>query len=180
MESTYKTELWNEFGAAIDMFENAIVKCPEHLWTYNYSTGKDTLNAGHIDEVRSSYWYIAFHTLFFLDYYLESDPADFKMSETFNIKEEDIDEVMPDRIFTKDELLTYVKHCREKARKLISGFTDKTFTARWIDQYRNYGMYEMQFYNMRHVMHHTGQLNMLLGRIDHSLPIWVSQTKIKL
>ena len=90
----FKTELWKQFGAALDMFENAIAKAPESLWTYNYSTGKDTLNAKHIDEVRSSYWYIAFHTLFFTDYYLDMDPDNFKMPEPFNIKEEDIDEVM--------------------------------------------------------------------------------------
>ena len=163
MESTLKTELWSEFGAAIDMFENAIAKCPDSLW-----------------DGEEKFWYKAFHTLFFLDYYLDTDPANFKTSEPFGMTEAEIDEIMPSRTFTKDELLAYVKHCREKARKLVAGFTDETLTARWKDQYRDYGMYEMQFYNMRHVMHHTGQLNMLLGQIDHDLPIWVSQTKVEL
>lgn len=163
MNDTFKVELWKQFGAAIDMFENAIAKCPAELW----------------DDPRK-FWYTAYHTLFFLDYYLDTNPATFITPEPFNMKEPEIDEVIPDTPFTQDELLTYVKHCREKARKLIAGFTDETFSARWIDQYRNYGMYEMQFYNMRHVQHHTGQLNMMLGEINHDLPIWVSQTKAEL
>ena len=114
MVKILKTELWKQFGAAVDMFENAIAKCPEHLWTYNYSTGKDTLNAKHIDEIRSSYWYIAFHTLFFLDYYLDMDHDNFKIPSPFNIKEEDIDEVIPDKIFTIIDLKnSYNKNCEK-------------------------------------------------------------------
>jgi hypothetical protein len=97
MESTLKTELWSEFGATIDMFENAIAKCPDSLWD-----GED------------KFWYKAFHTLFFLDYYLDTDPANFKTSEPFGMTEAEIDEIMPSRTFTKDELLAYVKHCRKK------------------------------------------------------------------
>jgi uncharacterized damage-inducible protein DinB len=87
---------------------------------------------------------------------------------------------MPERTYTKEELLNYVKHCREKARELIGGFTEETATSRWKNEFRNYSMFEMQLYNMRHVMHHTGQLNKMLGQIDHDLPIWVSQTKVVL
>lgn len=31
MNTTLKTELWKQFGAAINMFENAIAKCPAEL-----------------------------------------------------------------------------------------------------------------------------------------------------
>jgi hypothetical protein len=163
MIENIKTDLWKQFGAAIDMFENAIAKCPDSIW----------------DDERK-FWYIAFHTLFFLDYYLDTNPGNFRVTKPLNMTEAEIDEIMPERTLTKEELLTYVKHCREKARTLIAGFTEETISSRWVDKYRNYGMIEMQFYNMRHVMHHTGQLNMMLGRIDHNMPIWVSQTKIDL
>ncbi len=32
METTLRTALWQQFGAAIDMLENALVACPETLW----------------------------------------------------------------------------------------------------------------------------------------------------
>jgi hypothetical protein len=177
MENNFKTELWKQFGAAIDMFENAIAKCPDNLWTYNYSTGSDTANATHIDEIRSSYWYIAFHTLFFTDYYLDMDPDSFKMPEPFTIKEEDIDEVMPEKIYTKEELLKYTSHCRSKLHELLKDMDETKAAHRWINPWKNYSMAEITMYNMRHVMHHTGQLNMMVGKTDHSLPVWVSQTK---
>jgi hypothetical protein len=163
MNDTLKTELWKQFGASIDMLENAIAKCPPELWN---------------DERK--FWYTAYHTLFFLDYYLDTNPDNFITPEPFGMTEMEIDEVMPERTFTKAELLSYVKHCRGKASKLIGGFNEKTAASRWKNRYREYSMLEMQLYNMRHLMHHTGQLNLLLGQIDHDLPVWVSQTKVEL
>ena len=32
METTLRTALWRQFGAAIDMLENALVACPASLW----------------------------------------------------------------------------------------------------------------------------------------------------
>ena len=32
METTFRTALWRQFGAAIDMLENALVACPDSLW----------------------------------------------------------------------------------------------------------------------------------------------------
>src|SRR5688572_21394681 len=105
MIKNIKTELWKQFGAAIDMFENAIAKCPQELWETNPSSD--------MEGMRKNYWYIAFHTLFFLDYYLDITPGDFKTRGPLNLTEEEMDEIMPEKTLTKDELLTYVKHCRE-------------------------------------------------------------------
>ena len=163
MNEFFKTELWGQFGAALDMFENALSKCPESLW----------------DE-ESKFWYIAYHTLFFTDYYLSEEPYKFLPPEPFTLSEFDPDGLMPDRTYTKDELVSYTRHCREKCRRFIAGLTEEKWEARWIDEGRNYSYFKVLLYNMRHVMHHTGQLNILLGKIDHDLPIWVSQTKIGL
>lgn len=180
MNNNLNTEIWSQFGAAIDMFENALDKCPDDLWHYNYSTGKNTLNADNIDEVRNSFWYIAFHTLFFTDYYLDMNPETFKMPQPFNLKEEEIDEVLPEKFYTKEELLGYITHCRNKLNELLTGFDEQKASHRWINPWKDYSMVEITMYNMRHVMHHTGQLNMILGKANHDLPIWVSQTKFKL
>ena len=159
MNNSLKTELWKQFGAAIDMFENAIQKCPDSLW----NDGKN-------------FWYIAYHTLFFLDYYLTENAEKFAPPPPFTLSELEYG-VMPDRIYTKEELISYTHHCREKGRRLIGLFTPEKMQSLWADDSRSYPMFEMQLYNMRHVMHHTGQLNMMLGNIDHDLPIWVSKTK---
>jgi hypothetical protein len=52
MESTLNSTIWNQSGASIDALENAIAACPENLWS-------DRLQ-------RPEFWYVAYHTLFFL------------------------------------------------------------------------------------------------------------------
>jgi hypothetical protein len=32
MNSTWKTIIWQQFGAAIDMLDNALRACPDELW----------------------------------------------------------------------------------------------------------------------------------------------------
>jgi uncharacterized damage-inducible protein DinB len=87
---------------------------------------------------------------------------------------------MPDMVYNKDLLISYTHHCRENCRKLIADLTEEKAAKRWINERRNYSFFEILLYNMRHVQHHTGQLNLMLGKIDHDLPIWVSRTKIEL
>lgn len=163
MLETFKADIWKQFGASIDMFENAIEKCPDELWN-----NKETI-----------VWYWAFHTLFYTDYYLSEDPDNFHPPEPFTLSEFEEGTMLP-KVYTKEELISYTKFCREKCRKLLAGLTEEMATNRWINKWKNYSMFEMIIYNMRHVQHHTGQLNLLLGQIDHDLPIWVSQTKHQL
>ena len=56
METSFGTFLWPQFGAAIDMLENAVLACPEEIWSDRAR--------------RPEYWYLAYHTLFWLDLYL--------------------------------------------------------------------------------------------------------------
>ena len=160
MNNTLKIELWKQFGAALDMLENALVKCPDTIWD---------------DE--NKFWYNAYHCLFFTDYDLTTDPENFHPPEPYTMSEMDPSGIMPERTYTKEELIAYLGHSREKARKLIM---QDIADMRWNNGRRNYSMTEHLLHSMRHVQHHTGQLNMLLGKVDHDLPIWVSQTKINL
>ena len=160
MENTFKTELWKQYGAALDMLENALEKCPDSLWD---------------DE--NKFWYNAYHCLFFTDYYLSTDPDNFHPPEPYTMSEMDPSGLMPDRTYTKEELISYLYFCRKKFRELIKQDIDK---MSWNNGRRNYSMTEHLLHSMRHVQHHTGQLNMMLGKIDHDLPKWVSQTKIEL
>jgi len=163
MYDTLKLEIWKQFGASLDMFENALKQCPDKLWN-----DKDTL-----------YWYWAYHTLFYTDYYLSEDPDNFHPPAPYSLSEFE-EGNMPPQNYTKEQLIEYTQFCREKCRKLLAEFTEEKASQRWINKWKNCSMFEMMLYNMRHVQHHTGQLNMLLGKIDHDLPIWVSQTKVEL
>lgn len=166
MIDTLKEELWHQFGASLDMLRNAIEKCPEEIW-------------GELTFEGNQFWYIAYHTLFYIDCYSDEDPKNFHPPQPYNLSEYEYD-TLPERVFTKNELLDYENHCREKSRKLIASLTEEKAKKRWINEWKNYSYIEIIIYNMRHIQHHTGQLNMMIGKINKKLPIWVSQTKERL
>jgi len=89
----------------------------------------------------------------------------------------DPDGAYPDRIYTKDELLNYLEFGRRKCFDLITNLTDENAAKRFVNDYRNYNRLEIILYNMRHVQHHVGQLNLLLRQNINDAPKWVSQTQ---
>ena len=155
-----KTILWNQFGAAIDMLENAVAECPDSLWNDS-----------------SQFWYKAYHCIFFLDYYLSEDADNFMPPKPFTLSEFNPDGEMPERVYSKEELITYINFCREKCRKLISALSEENLKKRFKNQYMDYSRLEIILDNMRHVQHHTGQLNLLIRHSGDIPPDWVSQTK---
>src|SRR5258705_900239 len=114
MDSSLKTILWLQFGAAIDMLENALVACPDELWNTN-----------------PQFWYIGYHTLFYLDYYLSDEPENFAPPAPFTLSEFDPAGARPERIYSKEELLKYLEFGRKKCHDLIVGLTAESAARRW-------------------------------------------------
>lgn len=159
MIDIYKETLWKQFGASMDMLENAVVACPDTFW-----------------DTDKKVWYNAFHCIFWLDYFLTLEPAKYSPPESFGLTEFGPPGTMPDRVYSKVELLAYLQACREKCRMLIAELTDEVAGKRWVNEYRDYAVFEILLYNMRHVQHHAAQLNLLLRQgVDHA-PDWVWQT----
>lgn len=164
MNATLRTILWSQFGASVDMLENAVTTCPANLW-----------------DTESRFWYIVYHTLFYLDYYLSEEPDSFMPPEPFTLSEFDPTGILPERVYSKEELLHYLAHGRAKAHDLISRLTEELAAKRFINPYKNLSILELLLYNMRHVQHHNGQLNMLIRvRTGQDAPRWVSQAKTEL
>ena len=173
-----KQSLWKHFGASIDMLGNAITLWPEEKWSTN-----------------KNFFYNAYHCLVFLDYYLTIPPKDFSSQLPFTLTEpehipaEAIDDVVPNRIYSKKELLDYLRSSREKCRKFIAGLTDEKLNERWIIGSGNmnlalssagalqYSILDILFYNMRHVQHHAAQLNLLLRQTINDAPGYVSMAE---
>lgn len=158
MLSLLKKTLWLQMGAAIDMLSNAIKTCPEKLW-----------------DTQEVFWYKVYHTLFFADYYLSENPDDFRPPTPFSLSEMDPLGKMPERTYTSQELLVYTAFCKEKCKALIDTLTDDSIHYRFINTYRNYSRLEIILYNIRHIQHHTGQLNILIRQHGFDAPHWVSQ-----
>lgn len=150
-----KEIIWNQFGASIDMLINAVSNCPENYFKQN-----------------PRYYYIAYHSAIFLDYYLTIPPSGFLPSLSFTHKEpqdrpnEALDDLIPDQLYSKEALLDYLNQSREKCRKLVFGLTNEKLTERFKEgdepQDMDYPILEILLYNLRHTQHHVAQLNLLI------------------
>jgi hypothetical protein len=166
MDRTMKSIIWRQFGAAIDMLENAMRACPDDVW------GDRSL--------RPEFWYVTFHTLFYLDLYLSDTDAGFSPPAPFTLDEMDERGLMPDRVYTKPELLAYLEHGRTKCRTAIAAMTEERANRRCGFSWLDLSLGEVLLYNMRHVQHHAGQLNLILRQKMDAAPRWVRKTTLPL
>ena len=97
------------------MLKNAIILWPEEYWNTN-----------------KKFFYNAYHCLVFLDYYLTIPPKNystmlpFTLTDPGDIPEDAIDDVVPNKIYSKKELLDYLQSGREKCHKVIAALTEKS------------------------------------------------------
>lgn len=165
MSPALKKIVWQQFGAAIDMLENAVHACPDDLWSDRSK--------------RPEYWYLTYHTLFWLDLYLSGPVEGFAPPAPFNLDELDPAGLLPERPYTKKELLTYLEHGRKKCRAAIDTLTDVKDRERYRFGWGEANYSELLLYNMRHVQHHAAQLNLILRQQIDSAPDWVAQAETK-
>ena len=166
MDSTWRAIIWQQFGAAIDMLENALLACPDELWGDRSK--------------QPEFWYVVYHTLFWLDLYLSDSVEGFAPPGPFTLDEMDPAGLLPERVYTKDELLTYLGHGRKKCRTTIEALTDEKARQRCGFEWVDVSVAELLLYNMRHVQHHAAQLNLILRQTIGSAPRWVAKTKSRL
>jgi hypothetical protein len=170
MDNTWRTILWQQFGAAIDMLENVLRLCPDELWQerlYNERT---------LQPEFAEFWYIAYHTLFWLDLYLSASKDGFAPPAPFTLSELDPAGLLPERAYTKDELLGYLEHGRNKCRDRLETLTDTMLTQDRPD-WPGMSVAGSFLYNMRHVQEHAGQLSLFLGQKVGTASHWVSKAK---
>jgi hypothetical protein len=157
--------VWRQFGAAIDMLENALLACPDELWADRSK--------------RREFWSVVYHTLFWLDLYLFGSVEGFVPPAPFTLEELDPAGLLPERPYTKAELQSYLEHGRKKCRATIEALTDEKACERCRFRWGEVSFAELLLYNMRHVQHGAAQLNLILGQNIGSAPRWVVRTKSK-
>ncbi|MGH2571578.1 MAG: DinB family protein, partial [bacterium] len=150
--------IWRQFGASIDMLEGAIRACPDDLWDDRSQ--------------QPVVWRLAFHTLFWLDLYLSGAVEGFSPPAPFGLDELEWGGAPP-RVYSKEELLGYLEHCRRKCRATMASLTEAK--AREIREFRwgRVSFEELLVYNLRHVQHGAAQLNLVLRREAGTAAPWV-------
>lgn len=164
METSWKHGLWQQFGAAIDMLDNALFSCPDELWE---SPMWQEEPSGFAE-----FWYIGYHTLFWLDLYLFGAVEGFCPPEPYGLEEIEAG-LLPPRTYTKTELRAYLIHCRTSCQAIIDALTDERAQQRCRFSWGEASFGELLLYNMRHVQEHAAQLSLFLGQQRKTAANWV-------
>lgn len=176
MDKMWQDIILSQFNAAMNMFDDALLNCPDHLWQGSMWNDPD-MPGGF-----SQFWYVAYHTLFWLDFYLTGRVEGFAPPAPFTLAELDPQGVLPDRVYNRQELQAYLAYCRLKCRETIQQLTDgeanRLCAFKWMKDRINFA--ELLLDNLRHVQEHAAQLHMYLGQQAGITSRWVEHTKADL
>ena len=178
MHSLWTTALWKQFGAAIDMLDNAVIACPDALWQERLWDNPPPLE---FPRQFADFWYVTFHTLVWLDLYLSGAPEEeFAPPSLFAQGVLDSAEAAPAQPYTREELRAYLATVRQKCRVTIEALTDEQ--ARRPVEYpwsegRPISMLELHLYNMRHVQGHAAELSLFLGQHGVQIDAWATRAQ---
>ncbi|MBZ0305975.1 MAG: DinB family protein [Anaerolineae bacterium] len=167
MDTNLKMMIWHQFGAAIDYLAEMVNACPDTLWRAPLWP-----TPGRKPEF-GQFWYVTYHTLFWLDLYLTGAEEGFLPPPPFALIEQDDDGPLPDRVYTRDELQSYLRDCRQRCKATIAALTDETAHRRCQFGWGECSFLELLQYTMRHVHGHASQLNMLLGQNGIATRDWI-------
>jgi uncharacterized damage-inducible protein DinB len=181
MDSLWREVLWKQFGAAIDMLDNAVVACPDSQWRERLWSDPPPPD---FPPQFAEFWYVAFHTLVWLDLYLSGVPEeDFAPPAPFAQGMLDSAGAAPEQPYTKEELRAYLASLRQKCRATFETLTDERarqpVSYGWMEEGEVVSYAELQLYSMRHVQEHAAQLALLLGQrgVQPDLIDWVPRAK---
>jgi hypothetical protein len=145
-----KPILQSQYLASLEMLEDVIQHCPVEEWD----------NSSDLNR----FWHVVYHALFYTHLYLQPEERDFQPWEKHRSELTSLShgEVMPLGLepYTKYDLLRYLEHCRMIVHAVLpildleaeSGFY-------WLPMTK----FELQFYTIRHLQHHIGELFDRLG-----------------
>jgi DinB superfamily len=159
MDNYWQTVIDRQFAAAIQMIRLAIQACPDDLW--------DDRTEG------SPFWHIAYHALFYTDFYLSENDKMFKPMEYHegmahflpgDYKEFGGIVSTPEKAFTQNQLLELADHCLIKCRETFAKLNNKQALERCGFWWYELNVGEFLLNNLRHTQHHAGQLTLLLRR----------------
>lgn len=155
-----RSMLWRQFKVAIDALGAALCDCPDELWTAHlWADVPDQWVAAGF----GSFWYLGYHTLFWLDLYLTGAEEGFMPPAPFDLVEMAANETLP-RTYSRAELLDYLADCRQRCQTIIEGLSTEQAARLCRFPWGELSFAELQLYSMRHVQEHAAQLHLFLGQ----------------
>jgi hypothetical protein len=154
----------NQYHSALKMLGQAIDLCPEALWLAASGSSPNR------------YWHIAYHALFYTHFYLAPSESEFEPWQRHRAEYNFLGAV-PSRPnethiaaipYTQSELREYLDFCQSEVDTQTAHLDpDAPSGFHWLP----FNKLELQFYSIRHIAHHTGQLSeRLRSSADRGLP----------
>ncbi|MFN8587918.1 MAG: DinB family protein [Candidatus Eisenbacteria bacterium] len=164
MSFTARDAVARQLGAAVTALENAIRACPPNVWGERIGPHE--------------FWYLAFHTIFWLDCYATAEPETYSPPSPYSLTEMDPAGLYPERVYSPDELLAFLAGARANAGRELLALTPESAESRW--KFHTYDLSRLEaFLNVtRHVQHHVGQLQLLLRQGGAQPPRWVRSSAL--
>jgi hypothetical protein len=172
MNDPWVSSTEKQMDAAMQALGQAIQNCPDELWE-----ARIWIDREHPDSRWTCFWSIAFHTLFFLDLYLEGSLTGFTPPRPFTLEELDPNGAISPRVYPREELQIYLEHCMRKNRQIIETMTEEKARRMCEFKWMTMSYAELQLDNLRHVQEHAAQLNLFLGQQAGIHSRWLSTTK---
>lgn len=157
-----KTVLANQLAAALCTLSRCIDRCPQDAW--------------QMPIANLTFDQVAFHTLFFTDYYLGRNagalrPQPFHRNHVDAFAEyEELEDRPQEMHYDRTFIEEYMQHCHEKAARVIGSETDESLSAKADFERRDFSRAELYVLTVRHIQHHAAHLSLRL-RLDAGLEI---------
>ena len=154
-----KQAIQSQYRASLAMLRQAIEKCPEALWV-------DT-------SYSNPFWRVAYHTLIYTHFYLSPTEADFVPWEKHKAGLQLLGSSAPEaKPYGQSEVLDYLALCLGQVEVQVAALDLEAASGfDWLP----FDKLELQFYNIRHIMQHTGELCERLGAHGEVEVGWVGK-----
>lgn len=148
-ESGIKNHILKQYRAPLAMLSQAIEICPDDLWVS--------------EAYRNRFWHVAYHAVFYTHFYMHDSEAAFRpwakhIPDSNYLGPRPWAPNEPPKIhpsYSKQDVSEYLGICREEVdRKVPTLDLEADSGFYWLP----FNKLELQFYNIRHLQHHTGQL----------------------
>lgn len=141
--------LAGQFDAALYMLDRSLRVATDADWDANVGTAP----------LRR----VAYHVLFYVDYYLSPGDAAFSLRDLHaEGGDERGDDPSPG--LSREATLAYLATCRAKMHGQLAAETEESLRADCGFPRRTFCRAEMYVYNLRHLQHHTGGIQAYLRR----------------
>jgi DinB family protein len=180
MTKAQRRKLCVAFDEAVDVLEGALRECPDGLWEASlwhvprtdpwvWPAPDTEPVAERTDESiqrLSAFWVVAYHCLWFLDFYTTVDPSEFQSPEYVRGGPEEMAwpadgaAPLPGPAFSRDVLVRYAAHGRQRVKTRITETPDDEFDARCPAGHPHAGetLRELLQTNLDHMREHGQQL----------------------